>query len=79
MGDQLPTRWALSNLNVVVIFLYFVNQPWDSAVVLGTNSQFIGIGQLRPPRGTLGLIEMPFGMVQYIGILVNPPSFIAPA
>ena len=51
------------------------------AVVLGTNSQcrpYIKGGK-RPPResGTMLPIEMQFGVLRNVGILINSPSFVA--
>ena len=51
----------------------------NSAAVSVTSSQCIEIGQIRSPREnrTVGPIEMPFGMFDYIGDLTKFPSFIA--
>ena len=47
------------------------------AAVLGTRSQCIGIGQIRPPREsrTVGPIEMPFGTFDYLGDFTKFPNF----
>jgi len=44
---------------------------------LWTTRQCIGIGQKRPPResGTTRPIEMPFGMLDYVGDLTKAPKF----
>ena len=49
----------------------------SSAAVLGTNSQCIGIGQIRSPResGSMDPIEMPFGTFDYLGDLTKFPKF----
>ena len=49
----------------------------NGAAVLGTNSQCIGIGQIHPSREsrTMGPIEMPFGMFDYLGDLTKFPIF----
>ena len=50
---------------------------WALSIVLGTNSQCICIGQIRPPResGIMGPIEMPFGMFVYLRDLTKFPKF----